>query len=350
MSLLFIESFDHLATADFYKKWTTPGASGSTNGGTLVAGEGRCGSQALHFTVLGGAIKGVTVTGTPGIGYCGFAYHAVSNFGGSQIFSVYAGSALQWSLTWQLSGALSVARFGGATVATTPGDVIRTGAYGYVEIGWRIHATLGWIVIRVNNVEVANVTGINTTSAFYPAATWDAIGISNSNNAEGYFDDLYVTDDTDDGLTPATDGFLGDVRIEYLRPTADGNSTGWTVTGGGTHANAVDKDADSTLTTPAITSAAAGTRDTNVYADPSVTIGACFGVQISALTVKDSAGPATVGAVVRHSGTDDVQTAQSPPQTTPQYLVTTLQRNPVTAGAWTLAQVAAAEFGVDRVT
>ncbi len=349
MALLYIESFDHQATADFFKKWTTPALGG---GGAIVAGAGRCGSSALHFSAIGGAIKGVTVTGTASKGWCGFAYHGVATFVGTEFFRVYAGSAVNWSARWELSGAISVRNgYGGTMARSSAADVLRAGAYAYVEFGWTISATVGTITIRVNNVEVLAATGLHTTLVLpAPATTWDAVAVVNDNNSEAYVDDLYIADDTDDGLLPATSTFFGDVRVERLRPTADGASSGWTVTGGGTHANAVDKDADSTLTTPAITSATVGTRDTNAYGDPSVTTGACFGVQISALAVKDAAGPTTIGAVVRHSGTDSVQTAQSPPQTTPQYLVTTLQRNPVTAGAWTLAQVAAAEFGVERVS
>lgn len=347
MSLLFVESFDHFVTADLYKKWTSPGYGGGVIGGAIVAGEGRCGSQALFFDVLDGATKGVTVTGTPSIGFAGFAYHAVSAFAANPIFSVTNGSAMQWTLSRELSGALSVTNFGGSVQVSSAADAVRTGGWYYIEVGWTQSTAAGAITVKVNGVVVATATSIRTTSIFYPATTWDAITLSNTNNASGYFDDVYVCDDG--GASP-WNTFLGDVRVEYLRPTANGANTAWTVVGGGTQANAVDKNTASNLTTPSVTSAVTGNRITNGYADPSVPSGPCFGVQVSALAVKDAAGLATLGAVVRHSGSEAVATAQGVSQTTSSYKVTTLQVNPVTAAAWTLAQVAAAEFGQDRVS
>ena len=347
MSLLFVESFDHFVTADIYKKWTSPGYGGGVIGGTIVPLEGRCGSQALFFDVVDGATKGITVTGTPSVGFCGFAYHAVSAFLANPLFSVTNGSAMQWTLSRELSGALSVTNFGGSLQVSSAADVVRTGGWYFIEVGWTQSTAAGAITIRVNNAVVATATNIRTTSVFFPATTWDAITLSNTNNAEGYFDDVYVCDD---GGAAPWNTFLGDVRVEYLRPTADGVNTDWTVVGGGTQANAVDKDAASNLTTPSVTSSVIGDRITNTYAAPSVASGPCFGVQVSALAVKDAAGPATIGAVVRHAGTEAVATAQGVSQTTSSYKVTTLQVNPVTAAAWTLAQVTAAEFGEERVS
>jgi len=352
MSLLFVESFDHFVTADIYKKWTSPGYGGGTTGGAIVAAEGRCGSQALFFNVIDGATKGITVGAgaTASKGFAGFAYHAVTAFAANPLFTVVQGSNLQWTLSRELSGALSVTNFGGSVQVSSVADVVRTGSYSYIEVSWTQSTTVGAITIRVNNTVVATATNIRTTSVFFPATTWDAITLSNTNNASGYFDDVYVCDDFDDGLLPATNGFLGDLRVEYLRPTADGANTDWTVVGGGTQANAVDKNAASNLTTPSVTSTVVGDLITNAYADPSVASGSCFGVQISALAVKDSSGPATIGAVVRHGGTDATAAAQGLSVTTSSYCVTTLQRNPVTAVGWTLAQVAADEYGLEHVT
>ncbi len=347
MALLFVDSFDHLASADLFKKWSTPYFGQAP---TIVAGEGRCGSSALYHAHIGGAIKGITVTGTANVGFAGFAFRGLTNLFGNSMFQVYHGGTVQWYAYWQVDGSIAIYNGTNTYVAATPADGLRAGAYAFVEFGWTISATVGAITVRVNNVAVLTATSLNLRASTAPSDAWTGIALVGANNATSYVDDLYVCDNTNDGLTPATHTFLGDVRVEYLRPTADGASSAWTVTGGGTHANAVDKDADSTLTTPAITSATPGTRDTNAYSNPSVTSGACFGVQVNLLAVKDTAGPTTIGAVVRHSGTDAVQAASSPSQTTPRYEITTLDRNPVTVGAWTLAQVAAAEFGVDRVT
>ncbi len=350
MSLLFCDSFDHYVTADMFKKWTTPGIGGSAVAPTVVPAEGRCGSQALHFVGLSGATKGVTVTGSAEYGWCGYALHAVSTFGGSDLFVVQSSGDQQFTLKWTIAGALIVTPFLRAVILTTAADVIRTGGWYFLEISWRLHATLGAVTVRVNNVVVGTVTGVNTTAAIGSSTSWNAVTLACQANTELYVDDFYLLDDTDDGLTPATNTFLGDVRIEYLRPTSDGANTDWTVTGGGTQANAVDKDANSALTTPLIETAVVGDRSTNGYANPTVASGPCFGVQISALAVKDVAGAATVQAVVRHAGSEAVGPSLAPSQTTSSYLVTTLQRNPVTAAAWTLANVAADEFGVVRDT
>lgn len=352
MAVLFTDSFDHYnSTAIAADKWTSFGATGPH---TIVPAVGRCGSQAALF---GGGLqisnKGLTLLGSTDRGYCGFALYPILIGGGDNFVGVYLNGnsgIFHWMAAADPSGAINITNgFTGSTIASTPAGILHTGNYQFVEIFWIIHSSAGQITIRVNGVQVLNATGINTKVG--STSAWDTFSLLGNANASHYIDDLYVLDDYDDGKTPATNTFLGDCRVEYLRPTADGNYVGqWTVVGGGSQYQAVDKNNDPSGTSVYIKSATPGQLATDVYADTSVGTGTVFNVGVNTLVSKDNSGPRTVKNVVRNAGSDGLGASYSPNQTSPVFNRDSFDRDPSSGNGWTISTVNSAEFGVKLVT
>lgn len=347
MSILFVDSFDHYVGADFHKKWTSsfPGLDDTC----IQVGLGRCGSNCLRVQDVHFSHKGLTVNGTPNKGTAGFAYNPQNFFTSQPICGPGWGASTrpQWLAYMTADGKLNIQDGDGNFRVASAADVLRLNNWHFLEFQWTISATVGTIIAKVNNVIVINAAGLDLQDSSSGTNNWTEWIFASTSNGRGYYDDLYVLDDVDDGLTPATNTFLGDVRVEYLRPTADGAHADWTVTGGGTHANAVDKNYSSDVASPYIESQVAGDIDTNDYADPTIGSGTAFAIQINILAQKDTSGLRSIQPVVRSGGgVDAVGSSFSPPQFQPTYEIVVYNRNPNTAVGWTIPEIAADQFGV----
>jgi len=353
VALLFVDSFDHYKIGEMTKKWSSAGIFDEP--GSIQVGTGRCGSNCYRQDFGYEVHRGVNPQGTPTRGFCGFAYRNIQSLSTTKIMGVSGtlfGDNPLWTAYFSASGAIDIhnGQAGQLLVASTPAGLIHQNEWAFLEFGWTIGRGTGAIIVRVNNIEVLNATGLWLAGDPPGLLPWRAFLLTTSSNATNEYDDLYVLDDVDDGGSPPLNTFLGDVRIQYLRPIADGANTAWTVVGGGTHANAVDKNYSSELTTPSIQSNVVGATDTNEYDNPTIGVGLAFGVQVSALAVKDESGPRTIATVVRApSGATAISASQAPSEGASTYRQTVYGRNPTTGAPWTIAEVSAAQFGV-RVT
>jgi hypothetical protein len=351
MALLFADSFDHYVGADITKKWTS--AFPGVNPNCIGVGTGRCGSNNLILTSTAFLHKGVTVSGTANKGTAGFAYNPRSFFTGLKFAGPgYGASTSAQFYAWMSAdGRLNINDGNDNLRASSAPDTLRLLNWHYVEMQWAISATVGTIIVKVNNVIVINAAGLDLQDSSSLTTNWTEWVFMCEANGTNWFDDLYVLDDVNDGLTPSTHTFLGDTRVEYLRPTADGVHHDWTVTGGGTHANAVDKGSASNLTTPFIEDQVVGDIDTNDYSDPTIGTGVAYGVQVLLLAQKDSSGARTIAPVVRSGGgADAIGANQSPPQFQSTYGIQMYNRNPNTGVGWTIPEIAADQFGVKLTT
>ncbi len=346
MSLIYLDGFDHFVIADITKKWTSLYPAIQPN--QIGVGTGRCGSNCVILFGESVLHKGLTVGGTPTVGTAGLAFNPRTsvpvNIAGPGFGAATVG---HWYAWMSVDGKLNISDGNGNLRVSSAADVLRLNNWHYLEFQWLISATVGTIIVRVNNAVVINASGLDLAHSGAASTAWTEWLLYSSLQGENWFDDLYVLDDVDDGLTPSLATFLGDTRVEYLRPTANGAHQDWTVTGGGTHANAVDKGSNSALTTPFIESQTVGQLDTNVYSDPTIGVGLAFGVQINVLAQKDTSGFRTIAPVVRSGGgTDAVGSAVSPPQGQSTYGIQAYGRNPNTLAAWSIPEIAADEFGV----
>lgn len=209
----------------------------------------------------------------------------------------------------------------------------------YVEVKITPHNSNGAIVLRVDDVEHLNVSGLDTLNG---------IGTPNyrtvSPNASGaLIDDYYVADTL--GPAPWND-FLGDNRMHIIKPNGV-HTTNWTPSDGVTP----NWDLVNDVTTDHagyIKSSVLGTKDLWEYEDPALppsTIVHAIAVMTSAQRDKDS-GPRAIKAHVL-SGATEVEGAfhqLSDSWYMEQFL---LETDPNTGLPWTIAALNAIKAGTE---
>ena len=354
MALLYIDSFDHYATADLAEKWT----STTVSGGTLSIGSsGRRGSQGLRVTgpvsvsqCLATQTLAPVDASTCLAGFSLLLSHAPPT-GGYAIFRVADGGTTQWTLAVLGDFRLQIRQGGvaGTVLATSSATGLATGVAAYLEVKGVIHPSAGTADIRVNGVSVLAATGLNTRSSANNAWTAVQLGVSTTtgSNLETLetvdYDDLYVLDGS--GAAP-WNAFLGDCRVDARYPTAEGATIGWTPSTGTDNAATLDETApndDTDYNTAAVTSLT----DTFVCQDAPVAGAAIYGVQVNLSAKKTESGTCSLASVIRQGTTDLAGPAQDP-TTSYAYLRTVYPTNPHTSAAWTESDFNANEYGYTR--
>lgn len=336
MSLLFIDGFDHYATADILKKWS------DHSGATIAASSGRRGGGAMNISFYGYyATK--TLPSSHQTLIVGFSINApVINTGSQKLLTISDGGALHLMVTVETGGALKVWRDNSAygnLLGTTAGSLLVAGITKYVEIKVKIDDSTGTVDIHFDGVSVLALTGVDTRSGGNATANSVSIyGLNSFSNC--YFDDFYIANTAGS----VNNDFLGDCRIDTIYPTSDGNYSQFTPSTGSSHYALVDE------TTPNTSDyndgAAVNDRDSygmgNLSAIPSQTI---YGVQVNAALEKDDAGARSATTFVRSSSTngDGAGVALSTSQV---YVSQMFETNPNGSIAWTETTVNAIEAGV----
>jgi hypothetical protein len=345
MSLRFIDSFDHYSTAAVMAaKWSTI----IPNVYPLIeAGEGRCGSNALHMgpSAIASVTKGPGWTTATVI--VGFALRVVTQTSPSIIKFCYLANNTddQLGLARGSDGSLVVLRMDNATgvvLGTSAVDVVRTGEYYYIEFKATIDPAAGAYEVRVNGVNVLSAAGVDTEST--PAgAGVTQFRFASHLGIDNYFEDVYALDSA--GGAPQND-FFGDSKVEYLQPDGVGANQAWDLVGAATHWQAVDDGDAPDGDTSYIHTATVGLTDTEAYAPTGLPTGTIFGVQVMLYARKTDSGLRSIAPIVRHAGADFAGTNVNPSFASYNYLMQLYETNPGTAAAWTIADVNAAEFGV----
>jgi hypothetical protein len=357
MALLFVDSFDHYATADLRDKYTTSGSAGGGAAPAIASG-GRRSSGSLRLawgsgtnptTYVSKVLPASGATCVVGVSLRMTAGWVNPSYG-MQLVSVREGNEAQASLKLNSNGTISVMRSHTTNIGTTT-NAITSGAHSFIE--WRLvvgTGTAGSAQVRINGVLGLTLTGVNTQGSANPNWTGISLGVHDNGvavittiNETLDLDDLYVLDGT--GGAPWND-FLGDCRVDVRVPTGAGATTGWTPSAG-TNWGAVDDAAPNGDTD--YTSALAVLTDTFVTQDAPAAGAAILGVQHCLTAKKTDAGTVTIAPVVRHGGADFVG-ADLTPSTAYTVLHAIAATNPGTGAAWTEAAFNGAEFGYKRTT
>src|SRR5262252_2681430 len=348
MALLFMDSFDHYATADLLTKWSAS-VAGTNVTISIVAAAGRHSSAGLRIAInsvtsgqTGYLQKALTPADVTTL-VCGVAvFVSATNIigtAGIPLLVVRDGSTSQ--LTVRVNPDLSLTVLRGANNGTVlgSGGVLTVGAFGYLEFKSLIHPSAGTVDLRLNGASVLSLTGQNTRSS--AVSQWTSLvfgcidGVPNTwgGGAVGNvtWDDLYVLDGS--GSAP-WNTFLGDVRVDPCYPTGAGATTGWTPSAGANWA-AVDDTAPNG-DTDYTSAASVPLTDTYVVQD-SPSVGATiYGLQHCLSMKKSDAGTCTVAPVIRRGGTD-YPGADLSPSTSYGYGLQVAQTDPSTSAQWTEA-------------
>lgn len=221
----------------------------------------------------------------------------------------------------------------------------------FAEIGGVISATVGSIAVRVNGATVLSLTGIDTygssgqvgASPTIGAINWCGASTTANNGPDCFVQHLYVNDNT--GAAPNS-GFLGDVRVQYVSPTANGvvaftpvgKLANWENAGTIPPVPATDYNSDSTL----------DAQDTFAMAPPAAGLTTIYAVVVKGLYSVSSAGDRDMANIIVSSGTTGIG-ANVALGTSPAMTETAFDTDPATGVAWTVGGVQAATPGY-RIT
>jgi hypothetical protein len=345
MALLFVDGFDHYATADCTKKYDVVETTGATF--SINSTAGRRGTGGFVARASSGASASRLIKNIPNseILIAGFAFKTtVAPTANSVFFRFSDGNNLQGGLILTPTLDIVLANNAGALPGGTSSTTIALNTFVYIEVKFKFADSIstGDCVLRINGVEVANATSGDTQLTANAYANRAGLGLT---NAGGFahtvtFDDFYICDTT--GST--NNSFLGDCRVDTLRPDADGFYLDGTPSTGSDHYVLVDETTPNT--SDYIDLAAIGDRDSYGFENLTpLSTRVVYGVQANAALAKDDGGTRLAGVFAR-SGTTDADKGEVALSTDYLYTSAVFETDPNTGTGWTQTSVNDAEFGV----
>jgi hypothetical protein len=340
--LLFMDGCQHYATADIQKKWDGDfwAATVNASGGRRAAGSLSLGNQAY----VGKLIPQTTTL------IFGFWWHnddglpisSSLNSSGTHIAKLMALGAQQLAVAANSSGVIGIYRSTTQIAVSASGALPDTG--GYVEIKILFSQTVGTVDVRVNGTSVISATGLDTcqqTSTFCDEVQlW---GLYAGSSTANHIHDIYICD----GTGSLNNNFLGDCRVDTVRPVSDGTTTDFTCSTGTDHYALVDE------ATPSSTdyNYSNTVNDIDLYGIDTtlatLTTEDVFGVQVNVAALKEDAGARSIAPVARSSSTNVV--GDTLVLSTSELYACSVYEQDSTATDWTKTSIEAAEFGAKIV-
>jgi len=139
----------------------------------------------------------------------------------------------------------SVAAYRGSTLLGRSDPVIAAGGYHHFEGKSKIDNTTGYIEVRINEVTVLNLTGIDTLNSGSAETSQFLIGHETTPGNAGFttydVDDCFAWDDDASDSENTVVDWVGDKGCYFLRPNADTATSDWTINGSATAYGALDE-------------------------------------------------------------------------------------------------------------
>lgn len=339
MALLFIDGFDHYATADILKKWTV------VNSAVWISNVGRRAGSGLYVNNNTAYIyKAISPSSATAI--VGGAFN-ISSAGAVPLF--IGGGPLNYThifLEMAANGAINVYRQGNGLapytpqatlLGTTEADVVGFSSWSYIELKVYVHDSNGTVDVRVNGVSKLSLSSQDTA---YNGTTISIAGCGYG--AYYYVDDFYICDTS--GST--NNDFLGDVCVDAHYPTAEGATHDWTPSTGANNAALIDETAPNT--TDYNSTSTLNAVDTFMIEDLKNTGSNLLGVQLNLCHSKEDAGDCLIAPVSRPVSTDIPGTDVAPSLSSYVYNTTMYEVNPGNSAPWTESAFNATEFGYKK--
>jgi hypothetical protein len=360
MALRFVDSFDHYDSDDITEKYNL---LDRTNSASLFidSSEGRFGSGALVIDdFLTGNYIGKTFD-DQGTWIVGFALKIdfpdlnddrdILNFHDDLIGFSANDDQAQVRLVMDPNARLSLRRGKGneasEIILATSTQAFPHGTYEYVELKVVVNA-VGSYELRVNGetwLSGTDDTTITTNNSANTITLGTSRAISASVNSPLFFDDLYICD----GTGAKHNDFLGDVRVENLRPNAAEGQEEWVLfdTGGGAINNyevvddLLSPDDDATY----VAGSVAGQRDLYGFTQTTIQAGTIYAIQTNINARKTGAGARTIRPVIVASGTHQGGIVSFDGDY--YYLQEMFDENPLTVDQWLFGEVNVIQLGMD---
>lgn len=336
MAQRFIDSFDHYVIGDISRKWLlTNGGSGSSS---LITGRtGNCWDSGS--SVLGSSQLTKVLDNQP-TWIIGSAFRVPSGFANAKpIYSLLDVSSSQLEIRTTSAGNITVTRNG--TILDTSVLTLALNTFHYIELKATIHNTTGSYEVHVDGVTWLSATNVDTQTSANAYA--NAIVLGSTLSGVIQFDDLYIFD----GTGSQNNNFAGDVAITYTLANSAGDLAQWTPSAG-SNFQCVDENPNDGDTTY-VSSSTIGQQDLYNFTNISGAATSVLGIQRIVVARKDDAGTRLIKPIYKGGGTIFQGTAVS---LTSSYvwLLDTLEADPATSSPWTLADLNAAQFGVELDT
>jgi hypothetical protein len=337
VAVIFMDGFDHYATADLPKRWTSSTAAAvGASYARFPSGQGVLTSSGSNCQIFRSFGANYTA------GLFGFAFQIPSGSMASKVVAViYDGVTEQCRVATNASSVLTVSQ--AATLKETGSTVLSAATWYFVEFKFTIHNSTGIAQVKLNGAaEIASTGSLDLTGT--ANNYWNGISLASAaSGLAAYYDDIYLLDTT----TGDNVDFLGPVRCVALAPAAPGTTTAWTPNGGTNYGCVSEayQDGDGTFNQ----SSTADQVDTFVMQDLPADAGSVYAVQ-SIITARQDAGAArTIAPVLRPAATDRVGTTVAL-STSYQMLTQIYDLNPEDSAAWATADVASLEVGYKLVS
>lgn len=333
MALIFIDGFDDQA---YSRKWISTLTAAPSFAETPRYGMGYCfkpGSSAGFMTK--------PFEPTPEI-VCGFAFKVDSLSVAHILWSSTDDGGASYHQRVQVSTSGQVQAMRSTTVlASSATGLIVGGAWNYIEIRVTLADTGGIFQIRLNGQEVINYTGDTRNGGAATNFGSISLGLPTAVDAAVTYDDLYILDTT--GTAPQNT-FLGEVVVQTLLPSGEGEHSDFTPIGSPNNWENVDDVPPSTTDYNA--SSTVGAKDSYELSNLVGSVGMIFGIQENIIASKTGVGAANLKSLVRSGGADYTQPAVAL-GASPQWYGAIRETNPATSGAWTAMAVNSLEIGAE---
>jgi hypothetical protein len=324
MALIAMDGFDNysggsdMASRVGALQWSTGGG-----GGIWIYSPGRFGGR-----YLSGANVIASLSATMSAGYVGFAVMSSSNI---YVIDGKTGTTQCWFSLDATYGYVSAYNAAGTLVAQSPANTYNGNVWQFVEFYVSI-GTSGAMAMRLNNVPIFSVTGVNTQKS--ANGTFSALQLNNGGQLAS-FDDFRINDTTAGPGAYPNNSWMGDLRVVDLAPISN-SSVAWTPLTGANWQEVSEATFDgdtsynSTITV--------GAKDLFNLAALANTIDQIVGVQLMGAYREADASTHTIAQHLSVAGADYAGTPRALSKAY-SFITDLFPVNPATNAAWTLADI-----------
>jgi len=308
-------------------------------GSPVYLGEGRVLGKCLHCQGNTGISIRKQFAETKTTWIVGFAMKGNTG-NGDDILQILNALDLETDASGKIYVKRGSTTLGASGDAGTEVNVFGDDAWHYIELKVVIDSVAGSWELRVDGVESASGSGVNTGTAA------SAIDFE-LDYYDQYIDDVYICD----GDGTANNDFIGPAFVEGLLPTSDGNSSDWTPSSGTDNYVLIDENPSDLDGTDNVSTTTQDAKDTYGYADLTSSPDLIRGLQVNTDARKLTVANQDLANVTRSGTTESDSVAETVTDETDfKTVVAVFEQDPDTSAAWTQAGVNAAEFGIKKTS
>lgn len=320
----FIDGFEWATTGNILTKWTT-GSINSVQTGRFAYGQcARMVGAALYRSLSTNFITAGAAVAL-----------RINTLNAAPLLGFRLSGSVQCDLRMLADGRVTITRSG--TVVATSTAALSTAIWYHLEFALSVHDSVGTAEVKINETTFVSFTGDTQATTAENSGYVNEFFLLGAGSLNVDFDDLCVYSGA---------GWMGDCRVYSLLPSGAGNYSQWTPSTGSNYA-CVDETAPNS-DTDYVSETNAGDIDTYAFGDISGSSGTVRALVVNLFARKDDAGARTICPVYRRSSTDTLGDNISLANSYLWY-AKIWETDPLTAAAWTLANINGSEFGVKLV-